>query len=68
MSNVSSNPPSQRPSQREPARSVRALDALALKGPSAPGGARLGSGVYRLDEYAGIDRLDRSELDETDDD
>jgi hypothetical protein len=30
---------------------------------------RLASGVFRLvDEFAGIDRLDRTELDETDED
>jgi len=41
---------------------LRAIDRFSVR-------ERLPSGVFRLvDEFAGIDRLDRIELDETDDD
>jgi len=41
---------------------VRALERFAVP-------EKLSSGVFRLvNEFAGIDRLDRTELDETDDD
>jgi len=44
---------------------LRALEKLAVREMRE----RLASGVFRLvDEFAGIDRLDRTELDETDED
>ena len=40
--------------------------AKALPHAPQPPQRRLASGVYRFDEFAGIERLDRAELDETD--
>ncbi len=73
MNTASSNPPSTRPSaseaseKRQPTRrALTALEQLSQHLPSAP--RRIGSGVFRsaVDEYAGLERLDRAELDETD--
>ncbi len=69
-----------RPSKDAILRTLERLSAEASAGkpsPSSPSGAgvnggsvrrRAASGVYRfVDEYAGLERLDRAELDETDD-
>jgi hypothetical protein len=71
MNTASSNPPKMRGSVPSPRRSQSALDTLErlaqkVGAVSATHPSRLGSGVYRMDEYAGIERLDRAELDETD--
>jgi hypothetical protein len=47
----------------EEAARTAAASAAAKTLPPQP---RLASGVYRFDEFAGIERLDRAELDETD--
>jgi hypothetical protein len=70
MNTASSNPPSMRPSARRALTALDTLERLAesarVPSHTAPRPSRLGSGVYRLDEFAGIERLDRAELDETD--
>ena len=59
MNTASSNPPAVRPSEDA---TLRTLDRLG-----ANAGPRTASGIYRaVDEFAGIERLDRAELDETD--
>jgi hypothetical protein len=71
MNTASSNPPSVRASQRESARAgASALDVLERlsRRHAAVRVARVGSGIYRLDEFAGLENLDRAELDETDED
>jgi hypothetical protein len=68
MNTASSTPPSSRSPGKDNA--LRAVDRLATKTPAALG-ATLRSGVYRLGdelEFAGLERLDRIELDETDED
>jgi hypothetical protein len=72
MANADSSASTLRPSKEAALRILerlandRAEVAAAVR--PAPGERRLGSGVYRLgvDEYAGLERLDRAELDETD--
>jgi hypothetical protein len=60
MNTASSNPPAVRPSEDA---ILRTLDRLG----GAKAEPRTASGVYRsFDEFAGVERLDRAELDETD--
>jgi hypothetical protein len=67
MNTASSNPPSMRgPSPRRSQSALDMLERLAQGAGTGPRPSRLGSGVYRMDEFAGLDRLDRAELDETD--
>jgi hypothetical protein len=57
MNTASNRPPAARPSER----ALHALERFA------PKERRIASGIYRsVDEFAGLDRLDRAELDETD--
>ncbi|MGO8996440.1 MAG: hypothetical protein ACLQVI_24255 [Polyangiaceae bacterium] len=64
MNTASSNPPSTRSLAKE---SLRSLDRITPDVAPAPRAPRLASGVYRMgDEFAGLERLDRAELDETD--
>ena len=69
MNTASSTPPSSRSGGRDTA--LRAVDRLAPNAAVAALGPSLGSGVYRLGDeldFAGLERLDRAELDETDED
>lgn len=76
MANVNSSAPRFRPSKDATLQTLERLAAAAnttshSSAPSVAGGAprRLASGIYRfVDEYAGLERLDRIELDETDED
>jgi hypothetical protein len=61
MNTASSPPPASRPSADA---ILQTLDRLRA---GEPRRARTASGVYlAVDEFAGLDRLDRAELDETD--
>jgi hypothetical protein len=67
MNTASSTPPSSRSGAKD--KTLRALDRLALAVAPSAFVARHASGVYRMgDEFAGLERLDRVELDETDED
>ena len=60
MNTASSPPPAARPSTDA---MLHTLERLGAKRPEP----RTASGIYRsVDEFAGLDRLDRAELDETD--